>query len=122
MILKGIPLVFSVCKVTDYDGVDLTKPFVFTGCTDDEKSLVCPTDLVPQNTVMREDGWRAFRVEGVLDFSLIGILSNIFSCLASHHIGIFAISTFNTDYIFTKSENFDRALQMLGKIGYTILP
>ena len=52
--------------------------------------------------VEREDGWRAFRIQGVLDFSLIGILSKITSILAEHSIGVFAISTYNTDYIFVK--------------------
>ena len=46
-----------------------------------------------------------YRIEGVLDFSLIGILAKISTCLAENGIGIFAISTFNTDYILTKAEN-----------------
>ena len=93
---------------------------MFTGATDEEKSLVCPVSLVPDNTIEREDGWRAFRIEGVLDFSLIGILAKISTCLAESGIGIFAISTFNTDYILTKTENFDRALKALTDAGYSI--
>ncbi|MBQ7426842.1 MAG: ACT domain-containing protein, partial [Prevotella sp.] len=46
--------------------------------------------MVPGNTIERNDGWRAFRIEGVLDFSLIGILSKISTCLAENGIGIFA--------------------------------
>ena len=120
MELKIIPQVFSVCKVSDFSQVDLNKPFVFTGSTDEEKSLVCPISFVPRNTTAREDGWRAFRIEGVLDFSLIGILSKISSLLADNSIGIFAISTFNTDYILTKTENFERAIQALKSAGYCI--
>lgn len=120
MELKIIPQEFSVCKVPDYSQVDLDHPFVFTGSTDEEKSLVCPTPFVPRNTITREDGWRAFRIEGVLDFSLIGILSKISSLLADNGIGIFAISTFNTDYILTKTENFERAIQALKSAGYCI--
>ena len=56
---------------------------------------------------------KAFRIEGILDFSLIGILAAISKVLADGGIGIFAISTFNTDYILTKSENFERAIGLL---------
>ena len=113
MELTIIPQDFSVCKVSDYSGVNLNDPWVFTGSTDQEKSLVCPTSRVPEKTTSREDGWRAFRIEGVLDFSLIGILAKISSILAENKIGIFAISTYNTDYILTKAENFDRAIEVL---------
>ena len=112
---------FSVCKVTDYAGIDIDQPFVFTGCTDEEKSLVCPVELVPGNTTSRDDGWKAFRICGVLDFSLIGILAGIAGVLAAERIGIFAISTYNTDYILTKEETFDRAIAALKEAGYRIL-
>ena len=120
MQLKVIDTEFSVCKVEDYLGIDLNQEYVFTGSTDEEKSLVCPVPLVPDNTTEREDGWRAFRIEGVLDFSLIGILAKISTCLSDNGIGIFAISTFNTDYILTKTENFERAIKTLTRVGYTI--
>ena len=109
---------FSVCKVADYSGIDLSVPFVFTGSTDEEKSLVCPVRLVPDNTLEREDGWRAFRIDGQLDLSLIGILADLSRILAEAKIGIFAISTFNTDYILTRSEDFARAVELLAQAGY----
>jgi hypothetical protein len=56
----------------------------------------------------------------VLDFSLIGILSRLSTCLADNGIGIFAISTFNTDYILTKDSDFNKAIEMLEQTGYTI--
>ena len=111
--LEPLELPFSVCKVTDYSGIEVDQPFVFTGRTDEEKSLVCPTELVPDNTLARDDGWRAFRICGQLDFSLIGILARISKILAENAIGIFAISTYNTDYILTKEENFEKALTVL---------
>jgi hypothetical protein len=120
MQLKVINNEFSVCKVKDYSEINLNQEYVFTGSTDEERSLVCPVSLVPQNTIEREDGWRAFRIEGVLDFSLIGILSKISSLLAANKIGIFAISTFNTDYILTKKENFDKAIDVLKAEGYLV--
>ena len=112
---------FSVCKVKDVSKVDFSQEFCFLGKTDEELSVVCLTDCVPEETIERDDGWKAFRIQGVLDFSLIGILSRISSLLAEAEIGIFAVSTYNTDYILTKKENFESALEVLRKAGYTIL-
>ena len=120
MILNIIHEVFSICNVADYEGIDLSAPYIFIGSTDEEKSLVCPIQLVPDNTVERDDGWKAFRIEGTLDFSLIGILAAISKVLADGGIGIFAISTFNTDYILTKAENFEKAIKALETKGYKI--
>ena len=111
---------FSVCKVENYSDIDIEQPFVFIGSTDEEKSLVCPESLVPSKTIERDDGWRGFRIVGQLDFSLIGILSRISEILASNNIGIFAVSTYNTDYIFVKQENFERALDALENAGYNV--
>ena len=121
MNLKVIDIEFSVCKVEDYTQIGLNEEFVFTGHTDEELSLVCPTTLVPDNTTERSDGWKAFRIEGVLDFSLIGILSSISTCLADNAIGIFSISTFNTDYILTKESDLSKAIEVLEQAGYTII-
>ncbi|MBR5661859.1 MAG: ACT domain-containing protein [Bacteroidales bacterium] len=120
MILNIITEEFTICKLKDYSQIDINQSFVFTGSTDKEKSLVCPTRLVPADTLDRSDGWRAFRIEGELDFSLVGILSKISSLLASNGIGIFAISTFNTDYILTGGTDFERALDALSAEGYEI--
>jgi hypothetical protein len=120
MKLKIIDAVFSVCKVADYSQVDLNAPFSFIGKTDEENSLVCRVEDVPSNAMIRDDGWKAFRIEGALDFSLIGILSEISGLLAENKIGIFAVSTYNTDYILTKEENFEKALDVLSKAGYEI--
>ena len=121
MILEVLQTRFSVCKISDYSGIDLMQPFCFTGATDEENSLVCPEAFVPENTTEREDGWRGFRISGQLDFSLIGILARVSEILASNGIGIFAISTYNTDYIFTKEENFQRALKALENNEFTII-
>lgn len=121
MEIKKIRHDFSVCKVVDYSLVDFSKEFMFAGKTDEEASLVCLTSDVPANATKREDGWKAFRIQGILDFSLIGILSAILGILAENEIGIFAISTFNTDYILTKAENFQRAIDVLAYAGYVIV-
>ena len=121
MEIKRINYHFSVCKVRDFSEVDLTKEFCFIGKTDEENSLVCTTENVPDNVLEREDGWRAVRIQGILDFSLIGILSQISAVLAKNKIGIFAISTYNTDYILMKEENFEKAIKVLTEDGYQIV-
>lgn len=118
MEIKRIDYDFSVCKVADYSQVNVEEEYCFIGRTDEEKSLVCVTEKVPDNVISRDDGWKAFRIQGVLDFSLIGILAGISGLLAQNKIGIFVVSTYNTDYIFTKAENFERALQVLENAGY----
>ena len=60
-----------------------------------------------------KDGWKAFRIQGVLDFSLIGILAKIATVLADNGISIFAVSTYNTDYVLIKKENYQKALDIL---------
>ena len=121
MVLKKIEHKLSVCKVTDISDIDLNSDFYFIGKTDEELSLVCKTDAVPYKTIERDDGWRGFRIQGVLDFSLIGILSKLSGILAEHKIGIFAVSTYNTDYILVKEENFDRAMEALISEGYKVV-
>ena len=110
---------FTVCKVRDYRKVCLEDEFCFIGKTDRENSLVCRTESVPDNVLEREDGWRAFRMQGILDFSLVGILAEIAGLLAQQGISIFAVSTFDTDYVFTKRENFSKALEVLSRAGYS---
>ena len=120
MEIKRMDYNFSVCKVADYSLVKLDSEYSFIGKTDEEKSLVCITEDVPSNVTEREDGWMAFRIQGVLDFSMIGILSEISGILAENKIGIFVISTYNTDYVMTKKENYQRALDILNRAGYKI--
>lgn len=120
MELKILDQSFSVCKIEDLSQVNYSDQFCFIGKTDEELSLVCRTDLIPSNTTVCDHGWKAFRIQGILDFSLIGILSKISTLLADHKVGIFVISTYNTDYILIKEENFDKAIRLLKGNGYTI--
>ena len=99
MELKKIPYRLTVCKVADISAIDINTNFYFIGRTDEEVSLVCRTEETPSLTIEHDDGWRGFRIQGTLDSSLIGILSKLSGILAEHNIGIFAVSTYNTDYI-----------------------
>ncbi len=121
MELKKLPYDLTVCKVASMDEIDTSGEFFFVGKTEDELSLVCPTEVVPTNTIEREDGWKGFVIQGVLDFSLIGILSKISAVLANAGIGIFVISTYNTDYILVSAENYVKAEDELASAGYLIV-
>lgn len=120
MELKTLPYNFTVCKLMSVGDLPSGIDFCFTAKTDEEISLVCKTEDVPEKTLVRDDGWKGFRIEGVLDFSLIGILSKISAILAENKVGIFAVSTYNTDYVFVKEENFDKAINALKDNGYDV--
>lgn len=119
--LKVLPGELTVCQVHSRVDIDTEAPIFFVGKTDEELSLVCPTESVPDNAINREEGWRAFRIEGVLDFALTGILAPIAQLMADYAIGIFAVSTFNTDYVLVKAEDLERALGLLADAGYEIV-
>lgn len=120
MRLKKIEGDFSICRLAYLSELDSKHTFFFASRTDEEISLVCLTKEVPNQTLQREDGWKAFRIQGVLDFSLIGVLAEISSLLADAGIGIFVVSTYNTDYIFTKEDDYLRALELLVQAGYSL--
>ena len=111
---------WSVCVVADLSELPLSDPFFFVGKTDEEISLVCPTDSVPLRTLRREDGWSAMRIRGVLDFSLIGVLAKLTALLAEQKISVFVLSTYNTDYVLVKEENKEHAKELFVADGYCV--
>lgn len=121
MELMKLPYDLTVCKVHSMADIDVNAEIFFIGKTDEELSLVCRSEDCPENTLEREDGWKGFRIQGVLDFSLVGILSKISGILADNRIGIFAVSTYNTDYVLVKAQNFDKAMTALGEAGYSVV-
>ena len=121
MKIERLPHPLTACKLDAVQDFALDGEFYFLGRTDGEISLVCPTAQVPAHTAARSDGWRGFRICGQLDFSLIGILSRLSTILAERGIGIFAVSTFDTDYILVKEAQLQPALDALAENGYTII-
>lgn len=85
-----------------------------------ELTVVCSERFVPPE-VVAERGWRAFRVQGPLDFSLTGVLASIAVPLAEAALSIFAISTYETDYILVRDEALGRAVQALTQVGFLVL-
>lgn len=97
------------------------KKFISVTYTDEELSVVCVEDIIPDNHEMNvEKGWRCIKVDGPLDFSLTGILSSLASPLAEASISIFAISTYNTDYLLIKENTLEKAIEILTKGGNNI--
>ncbi|MEX1311049.1 MAG: ACT domain-containing protein [Candidatus Sulfomarinibacteraceae bacterium] len=87
--------------------------------SDNELSVVCAADPVPDD-VQHAPGWRAFRVRGPLDFGLVGILAGLSTTLADAGISIFAISTYDTDYLLVRNEQLEAAVEALTAAGYPV--
>lgn len=121
MNLKVIDNEFSICKINNINDVNLNDEFVFISKTDEEISLVCTTENIPKECVSVEHNWKGFRIEGELDFSLIGIISKISAILAKNKIGIFVISTYNTDYILVKKDSMRETISVLEEQGYKFI-
>ena len=121
MRLKKLLSAMTVCKTATMEDAITDGQFLFIGRTDRELSVVCETAHVPATTLERDDGWLGFRIEGQLDFSLIGVLARISKVLADASIGIFVVSTFDTDYVLVKATNFERAVSALTDAGYEFI-
>lgn len=121
--IKLLDGIYAVCQINDGEKVPSwveEKEFFSVTKTEDEISLVMLQDKI-SNDIKAEKDWRILKVEGTLDFSLIGILAKISDILAKNQISIFVISTFNTDYILVKEEKIDKAMTVLSKEGYEII-
>jgi hypothetical protein len=114
---------YGVCRLNETELIpEWTKNSDFFSITKtaDELSIVCFEDSIP-NDIKCEKDWRILKVEGPLDFSLIGILSSISTILAQTGISIFAISTYDTDYILVKNKDIDNAIDSLIKESYEVI-
>ena len=118
--LELLPDVYSICRLdpqADIPSWVLEGDFLSITRTKNELSLVCSQERVP-HVVECDKGWRCIMVRDPLDFSLVGILASLTSSLAEVGISIFAISTFETDYLLVKVENLRRALLKLEEAGH----
>lgn len=93
----------------------------FLAITDDEVSILCKSDLAPENAINCEGEMRGFRIDEELDFSLLGIIARITAILADNDISVFVVSSFKTDYFFVREENLALSMQLLLSSGYEIL-
>jgi uncharacterized protein len=121
--LTVLPDHLAICRL----GADCPIPtwtisasFVSVTRTSDELSIVSPEALVPKD-IKAERDWRCMRVQGPLQFSLIGILASLVAPLAEAGIGILAISTFDTDYLLVRDKDLARAIDALRQMGHAVV-
>ena len=115
----------SICRLDASaplpDWVATARGFTSVTRTLDELSIVCPEDAIPAG-VPSEEGWRIFKIRGPLDFALTGVLASVAEPLAHAGIAIFAISTFDTDYVMVKESDSEAAAQALRAAGHRVFP
>jgi hypothetical protein len=114
--------VFAVCRLEPGASIPVWSTadgFTSITRTADELSVVCRQDAVPDG-INCERGWRCLRVAGTIPFSVVGVLASLTAPLAEAGISVFAISTFDTDYLLVKAEDLERALDILRRQGNTI--
>lgn len=95
-------------------------PLVSITRTADELSVVCDEAGVPAE-VAAERGWRALRVAGPLDFALTGVLAALAVPLAEAGVSIFALSTYDTDYVLVREADVERAVAALAHAGHDLV-
>ena len=113
---------YGVCRLDKIDSIPgwaENSDFLSITRTLDELSIVVAEESIP-NDIRCEKDWRILKIEGQLDFSLIGILASISTILARNRISIFAISTYDTDYLLLKEEQLDSAIRTLQQYGHHI--
>lgn len=121
--LSVLPGRYAVCRLEPGAPVPsgvLDAAFASVTRTSDELSVVCPEGLAPAGSRV-EPGWRAIRLHGPFDFALTGILASVASPLAAAGIGIFALATFDTDFVLVKDADLARALEALRAAGHELL-
>ncbi|NLM04022.1 MAG: ACT domain-containing protein [Clostridiales bacterium] len=114
---------YGVCRLNKDDEIPQwakNTDFYSITKTSDELSIVCCQSSIPAD-IKCERNWRILKIQGPLDFSLIGILSSISSILAERGISIFAISTYDTDYILVKNKDIDDAIEILSNKGHEFI-
>jgi uncharacterized protein len=99
----------------------LPQPFVTISRTGTELSIVCPQSAAPADVKAQRD-WVCLRIEGPFNFSEIGVLSSVAEPLAESAVSIFAISTYETDYLLIHSEQLTTAKEALCTAGHQVQP
>lgn len=125
MNLSLLPEQLTVCQLAPDASIPAwtagSASFLSITRTPEELSIVCPASLVP-DSVKQVSGWRAFKVEGPLDFSLTGVLSSLAGPLAQAGLSIFTLATYNTDYVLVKADQVGAATKALQAAGHVVKP
>ena len=121
--LTILPDRFAVCRLDKETTIPqwaFSGPFVNVTKTDNELSIVCLEAKVPAG-IQVQAGWRCLMVSGPLDFSLVGILSSILNPLTRAGVSVFAISTFDTDYVLVQGEQLNTTVSALVAAGHHVI-
>lgn len=124
MELKLLENKYKVIKLNPNEHVDLevlSKEEIYSITKTDEELSIVVKNYVNIKSDIIEDDWRIIKIVGTLDFSLIGILSKISTILANAKISIFALSTYNTDYILVKDDKIKQAIKVLEENNYKFI-
>jgi uncharacterized protein len=122
--LDALPERFAVVRLPPATGVPplpLGGALLALTVTPEEISIVCAEQVAPPGGELA-GGWRALRVAGELDFSLVGIIAALTGALARAQVSVFALSTYTTDYLLVREGQFGQAIEALRVAGYTINP
>lgn len=117
IILQIHPDIYTICKLPPHAPLPIWlttegNSFFSITKTHEELSIVCQQSIVPEE-LNDQKSWRMFKIKGQLDFNLTGILKKVLDPLAENHVGIFAVSTYDTDYILVQEKDFDKASAVL---------
>lgn len=97
---------FAIYKVSKIDNSIFNNEYVFVGKTDDELSIICEADIVPENVLQAESGWRCFRIAEDAAFEKYGMIAFLSKIIAKEQTGILVVATYDTDYILIKETKF----------------
>jgi hypothetical protein len=110
-----LPDSLAICRLAEDAPVPkwaLAGPFYAVCRSDEELSIVCPDAHLPAE-IRADPGWRAFKVQGPLPLTEIGVIASLTTSLAEAKISVFVISTFDTDYLLIKEAELSRAIRVL---------
>ena len=120
--LSVLPDELAICRFNlDYRwSLPQQGSFMSVTRTEDEISVVCPVESVSEDARV-DEGWRALKVHGPIPFEMTGVLASIINPLADAKIPVFAMATFDTDYVLVRQETLERAAEALRKAGHLVL-
>src|SRR5262245_46962412 len=122
MTLKVLDGSFAICRFDSADSLPAWAgrgPFISITRAGEELSVVCPQEVVPEGVRCERD-WRCLRIVGTLDFALVGVLASLLVPLADACVSVFAVSTFDTDYLLVKQADLQRAVDAVLQAGHAL--
>ncbi len=123
LILSILPETLAICRLDKNAPIPdwaFSGSFISITRTEEELSVVCPQINIPEG-VRHDEGWRCIKVDDTLDFSLTGVIASLTMPLAFEGVSVFAISTFDTDYLLVKEKNLGKAAAVLSENGHLVI-